>query len=135
MKNRPSTQSELLSNILNLINSQPESPSFSQISHQLRPLLLEFASETDDNVRCLEYIEYGKSPNPQAHFQSAGFKLKDKNIFLSDIMNALEDLETPPESVKNALPALTAEEWEAATRLMTVLLLLLEKPLKTVRPT
>jgi len=49
-------------------------------------------------------------------------------------MNALEDLETLPESVKNALPTLTAEEWEAATRMMTVLLLLLERPWKTVKP-
>jgi len=129
MKNRPSAQCELLSNILNLINSQPEAPSFSKISHRLSPLFLEFASETDDNVRCLEYIEYGKSSN-QANFQGTGFKLKGKDIFLSDIMNALEDLETLPESVKNALPTLTAEEWEAAT----VLLLLLERPWKTVKP-
>jgi hypothetical protein len=59
-----------------------------------------------------------------------GIKIKNKELFVSDLMNALEDMEEPPREVKEYYPDITDQEWQASTRLSTLLLLWFEKSLK-----
>jgi hypothetical protein len=129
MKARTSTQYEFLNEIIKTISSQQYvAQSWDRIGKQLGNLFLDFSSETEENVHCLEHLEYGTSSNSKTAMNRAGFKIKGKDILISDIMNALEDLDTPPDAVKEYFPELTIEEWSAATRMMTVLLL--EKEVK-----
>ena len=131
MKARTSTQYEFLNEIIKTISSQQyAAPYRDRISKQLGSLFLDFSSETEENLHCLAHLEYGTSSNSKTTLNRAGFKIKGKDILISDIMNALEDLDTPPDAVKEYFPELTIEEWSATTRMMTVLLLLLEKEVK-----
>jgi hypothetical protein len=91
-----------------------------------KQLFLAFSSETDENLDCLKYLEYGKMRDEASGKITSGIKIKNKNILISDIMNAIEDLEEIPAPVKDYFPALTKAEWQATTRVMTVLSLFLE---------
>ncbi|MEZ4730245.1 MAG: hypothetical protein R3E79_24205 [Caldilineaceae bacterium] len=51
-----------------------------------------------------------------------GLKVKGKNILVSQVLNALEDLDLPNE-VKEYYPDLTDEEWQAVTRITTIVML------------
>ena len=56
-----------------------------------------------------------------------GLKIKNKDIMVSDIINALEDMEKAPKQVKEYYPDITDEEWQASTRVSTLVFLLFEK--------
>lgn len=90
----------------------------------IKQLLLKFGSETKDNIECLNHIELTRSGD------NFGIKLKNKDIFISDIVNALEDMEDTPHEVKEYYPDITDKEWQSSTRLSTLILLLFEKSLK-----
>jgi hypothetical protein len=83
---------------------------------------LNFGSETPDNMKCAKNVEYGQGRDKSS---KSGLKIKKKNLFLSDIMYAIEDMDLPKE-VKAEYPKLTANEWEAATRMITMILIALE---------
>lgn len=90
-------------------------------SLELKKSFLEFGLETEDNVESIRHIEFGNIGN------NFGIKIKDKDVFISDIINAVEDIEDIPEEVKEYYPDLTDEEWQASTRLSTLILVLFEK--------
>lgn len=90
----------------------------------VKQLLLKFGSETEDNIESMNHIELGHSGD------NFGIKLKNKDIFISDIINALEDMEETPNEVKEYYPDMTDKEWQSSTRLSTLILLLFEKSLK-----
>ncbi len=95
-----------------------------EINDRFRSSLLDYASETPDNVASVAKIEVGKvKVNGQVH---SGLKIKEKNILLSEIMYAIEDMSLPAQ-VKDQLPQLTQEEWEAATRIIVFVLKSLEE--------
>jgi hypothetical protein len=90
--------------------------------------LFEKAPETDDNLNCRQHIEYGYvEGRDYAKGGIYGLKVKGSNLLVSDIMNVVEDLEIPPE-VHAEYASLTLMEWEAVTRLMTMILVSLESP-------
>lgn len=103
----------------------------------IKKLLVSFGSGTEDNRESMNHIELGCSNG------NFGIKIKNRNLFVSDIVNALEDMEQPPQEVKEYYPDITDQEWQASTRLSTLLLLLfeksvrekfLEKPDKEIKP-
>lgn len=91
---------------------------------ELKKFFLEFGLETQDNVESMRHIELGKIGS------DFGIKIKDKDIFISDIMNAVEDMEDVPQEVKEYYSEITHEEWQASTRVSTLILVLFEKILK-----
>ncbi len=91
---------------------------------ELKKFFLEFGLETQDNVESMKHIELGKIGS------DFGIKIKDKDILISDIMNAVEDMEDVPQEVKEYYSEITSEEWQASTRVSTLILVLFEKLLK-----
>lgn len=110
-----------------IINKEYSVRDLSKKNEKFRQMFLKFASETEENLECLEHLEYGKLKDGESEKETSGIKIKGKDILISDIMNALEDLDDIPDPVKEYYPDLTDREWHAAARLVTVLLLLLEK--------
>jgi len=99
--------------------------SLSAQSDQLMKAFLEFGSETPDNVNCYNHIEYGLTHDWRSR-AVWGLKLKGKNLLLSEVMNVVENLKLPNE-VSKEFPELTNSEWEAITRMVTMLLIALER--------
>jgi len=110
-----------------LLSSEYSEKALQQKDQIFKQLFLAFSSETSENINGLKQIEYGKVLNKASGKITFGVKIKNKNILVSDIMNAIEDLEDVPEPIKEYFPDLTHTEWQAATRVITVLLLFLEK--------
>jgi len=94
--------------------------SHSDLNANLRSAIIDFASETPDNLNCLNHIEVAAVDST-----SPSIKIIDKSIRLSDIAHALEDAALPP-SLKTALPNLTQKEWEAFARITTLIYASLE---------
>nr|WP_239157923.1 pentapeptide repeat-containing protein [Streptomyces sp. SID13726] len=97
------------------------------ITDGFRTALLTAASETPDNLSCAEHLEYGTVPGPSyaPERKRSGLKIIGTDILVSDLAWRIEDAPIP-DSVAGDLPGLTAEQWSAATRFITLLLGALE---------
>jgi len=82
--------------------------------------LLDFASETPDNLNCVERIEVGLVDD------NAALKIEGRAVLLSEIAHAIED-EPMPEALKKAFPVLNEADWAAFTRMTTLLYVLLAR--------
>jgi hypothetical protein len=102
--------------------SQKSRKNFDQ---KIRTLFLECYSETEENLNAFHCLKYGKSPNRYGP-SVLGFKVKESDILISDILNAVEDMKDIPSEIKESFPNLTYAQWDAAMRITTVLLLRLE---------
>lgn len=109
----------------NMINKEYSRQDMIRKNQEFREKFLALTSETEENVNCLKHLEYGKLTDSEAERVTSGVKIKGKDIVISEIMNAMEDIEYVPEPVKEYYPDLTNEEWQAATRFVTVMLLLI----------
>jgi hypothetical protein len=89
-------------------------------SQELMKLFLQFGSETPDNLNCFSHIEYGKVEKDLGY--EYGFKVKNKNISVVNIINYVESLNIP-EEIREAFPELTPDEWSAITRISTMVVL------------
>jgi hypothetical protein len=94
--------------------------SFPALTTSLHQAMLDFASQTPDNVDCAERMEVGVVD------ASIGLKVKGRRILFSEIAHAIEGGEIP-DALKNALPELTVPEWEAFARMTTLLYVMLER--------
>ncbi len=94
-----------------------------EMNTRFKTALLDYASETPDNVASIEKIEVGKVKIDKT--MHSGLKVKGKNILLSEIMYEIEAMPMPPE-IKEQFSKLTEEEWKAATRIMYLVLSSLE---------
>ncbi len=81
---------------------------------KLRRALLDFASETPDNLNCAERIEVGTLG------AETGLALHGRGVLLSDIAHALENAPMP-DALKGAFPDISAKDWDAFTRLTTLI--------------
>jgi hypothetical protein len=95
---------------------------FSRLSGELMLEFLRFASETPENVNCYNHIEYGvvSTSDNDYTIKTTGLKIRGK-----DVLNHFEDLDVP-ESVRNRFPELTGNEWNAITRIATMLMITFE---------
>jgi enoyl-[acyl-carrier-protein] reductase (NADH) len=94
-----------------------------EMNAQFKKTLLDFGSETPDNQESVERIEVGQVR--EGSWLHAGLQIKDKKIRLSQLMHSIESIDLP-EAIKAEYPALTREDWNAATRIMTLILISLE---------
>lgn len=92
------------------------------LTEKIREALLIFGSETPDNRACAERIEYGLSPGDGMF----GLRIAGKPIPLTGIAWALEDGPMPP-NIREKFPTLTEDGWDAATRLITLILAAFER--------
>lgn len=92
---------------------------------QLMQTFLDFGSRTEDNVNCYDHVEYGLVPAVGCRPSAYGLKLKGKDIPLVDVLHAVEDLPLPDE-IKEQVPNITSKEWEAVTRMATMVFIALE---------
>lgn len=88
---------------------------------------LRFASETPDNVNCYNHIEYGvvQKSDDDYTIKTTGLKIRGKDILVADVLNHFEGLDVP-ETVRNRFPDLTGNEWNAITRIATMLMITFE---------
>lgn len=115
MSHSPSTRERFIE----ALKSNPiASETDRQLTSKLREALLDFASETPDNINCTGLIEIGRVA------EEKGVKLRNREYLLSDIAHAMEDM-PPPDSLKTAFPDLLEKDWDAFTRLTTLIYLAL----------
>ncbi|GAA2312839.1 hypothetical protein GCM10010234_66950 [Streptomyces hawaiiensis] len=97
------------------------------LTTRFREALRTAGSETPDNLACVQRLEYGTVPGPPyaPERERSGLKIAGTDILVSDLAWRIED--TPvPATVADDHPGLTAEQWSAATRVITLLLGALE---------
>jgi len=90
------------------------------LTKSLRVALLEFGSETPDNLSCAEQIEVGTVGS------ETGLTLLGRELLYSEIAHVIEG-EPMPEALKTAFPGITDEDWDAFGRLTTLIYILLSR--------
>lgn len=111
MSNNPATRAQFLQALTSI---QAGRADLAILTADLRQALLAFASETPDNVACASQIEVGTV----AH--ELGIKFRNHNTLFCDIAHAAEELPLP-EAMKSQFPKLTNADWQAFTRMTTLL--------------
>lgn len=117
---------ELAQKILSFCKANVSDSSLSDFSEDVVGTFLAMGSKTPDNLNCAKYIEYGivkeREFGPATVY---GLKVKGKRLLLSDVMNVIENLYMPDE-IKETFPDITNSEWDAITRMITMILISLE---------
>jgi hypothetical protein len=114
--------------ILSLLKTHEEhkDKSLSRENKEIMNEFLELGSETEDNINCVNHIEYGFVDETDTHsYRTYGLKIKNTDILLSSIAHTIEDISIP-ENIKEDFPAITHEQWSAATRMITMIIFSLE---------
>lgn len=106
-----------------LMNIQMRDGDPALLTEKLRQAVLDFASETPDNIACASRFEVS------AVGQEFGIKVHDHPLLYCDIAHAVEDMPMP-ETIRTTLPDLTEADWYAFTRLTTLVYILLQRPLE-----
>ena len=106
-------------NLLDSLNNIAEKKSSSDdLLKQFSTCFLDYASETPDNLACIEQLKIIEGD------AASGLGLKNGEL-ISDIIHSAEGCEIP-EQVKMAYPKLSQDQWDAALRVMTILITLFE---------
>jgi hypothetical protein len=122
-----------LDNMVNFLDKGDYSTeSIDKFSQEIMQLFLDVCSETEDNLNCFKHVEYGKVSHTVARGQypKVGFKLKEQDILISEILNIMETLKEVPNEVKKYYPKVTYAEFRAALRMAIVLVTLFEDEIK-----
>jgi len=83
-------------------------------SKKVMQAFLFFGSDTPDNQNCMEAVHYGSAMLPEnPSFVGYGFRLRQKPIFVQDILSVVRLLSIP-QPIAGYYPALTEIEWKAA---------------------
>ena len=83
---------------------------------EFKMAFLSAGSETPDNLEAVQHFDFGIGENERGKIE--GFKASEKNIMISDVINALEGIDLPKQ-VKAFVPDLNQEDLDAALRLTT----------------
>lgn len=87
---------------------------------ELRAALLEFGSDTEDNVACADSLMIARKLEPGGR-SVTGLAIKGKEVLIADILNFAEGCEIPRE-LREQYPELAQGDWDAAMRLATLVL-------------
>lgn len=122
------SRSAFLSALFTAADQQTPVAQVQDKNETLMQALLDFGSETEDNQNCVQHMEFGIAQNSNISIPKDVYalKIRDKNILLSDIIFSGISLEMP-NSVQIDFPELTTQEWEAAIRMVSLILLALER--------
>ncbi|WP_157982408.1 hypothetical protein [Nocardiopsis sp. FIRDI 009] len=96
-----------------------------ELTRALARELLSLGSDTPDNLACASHIEYASrfTPSGPGPRPVSGLRIRGTDVPLSDVAWEIESTPLPRER----FPGLTVEQWEAATRMITLLVLALER--------
>ena len=122
--------SNLLEEILKIVKSVKDDEEFKFNYDEFRKQFLLEGSCSPNNLEAIQYIEYGKYPMTVAGEyvrDDYGFKVKDKNVSLTDIfVDVIECNDEVIKSIQKNFPELTDKETEAALRCIAILLCSME---------
>ena len=96
----------------------------SVLTIRLRHALLEFGSNTDDNVNAASRVEVGPI-DVATSLKGQGMRLTGTNIALTSVVNAAEGSPVP-QQVRKYFPNIKQEEWDAVLRVACLVLLSFE---------
>ena len=111
---------------INSIINKPSSKNLDDRKVQYETGFSAIFPETEENINCLQHIEYGGTIHEISGHAVFSLHVSKKNILLSDIMNAIEDMEEIPEEISDYFTNLVTEEWQASLRAITIILIALE---------
>lgn len=112
--------------LVRIFNSEISEKNIENLNESVMKAFLKYASETPCNLSCFNHINFGKALKPYGVSnlsEKYGFKLKNKNIFISSIVYEIENLlsEKVPDLIKEDFPEISQEDWEAVLRFMTII--------------
>lgn len=116
MSNVPTARAQLLEALNEIARGRA---STGNLTRKFCAALTGFALETPDNFTCAERIEVGTVG------ADIGLKARGQPILLSKMAHATEGVPMP-KGLESALPNITNAEWDAFTRMTTLLYVLLE---------
>ena len=117
MSDVPMTRTQLLDALMKITDSHT---SDEELTTGLHAAVLAFGSETPDNLNCVKRIEVGRVGD------KTGLKVHGPEVLFADMAHVIED-EPMPEALKAAFPDITEHDWEAFTRLTTLIYILLSR--------
>lgn len=122
MPTKNSSRETFASAINALQNNSPiEDFDVGEYDEKIRTAFIEFGTGAPDQTDLAELIEYDAVIANNLEELMYGFKVKDKEIFLSSILNRLELGEVPLQVLERH-PDITKDEWLAAMRLATAII-------------
>lgn len=120
------SQSHIISHLMQVQHQHSIQQRLQEITEQLHRDILEFGSETEDNIACTKHIEYGAIKQKRTgRVSEYGIKIRGKNLLVSDVLNTAEGSDIPPQ-VKEFIPSITQEDWDSSLRIATLILISLE---------
>ncbi|MFI6576458.1 hypothetical protein ACIBFB_11685 [Nocardiopsis sp. NPDC050513] len=110
--------------IRTLLDADPAADA-EELTRDVARALLSQGSHSPDDLGCVANIEYGSrfTPPGAGRRPLSGLRIRGTDIPLGDVAWEIESTPLPRER----FPDLTAEQWEAATRMITMLVLALER--------
>jgi len=90
-------------------------------NYRIRTTFLEDYSATEENLDIFQHIKYGKVLSFN-RWLIIGFKVKEKDVSVMDILFKVESMENIPNQVKKSFPNLTYAQLEAVLRITTIFL-------------
>lgn len=121
---------ELARLLLAACDQPPETIDPAAVTDHLRHAFLRLGSDTPDNRNAIDRIEYGLvRDRPFPPRSVLALKIRNTDVLLSEIVNSVEDLDLP-RRVGAAFPALTGQDWHAAMRMVTMVLIALEREVR-----
>lgn len=116
----------LLQHLFTLSQGHFAQSALEEKNKELIKSLLDFGSETEDNLSSCMNVEFGLVEKPELFSRKIyGLKLKDTDILISEVFHALEGIGIP-NHIRNNFPSLTKQQWDALTRIVTLILIALE---------
>ena len=115
MSDVPITRKQFLEALNEIAASQTTAQ---ELTRKLRRALLDFGSETPDNLNCANRVEVDRVES------KTGPKICGQDALFRDIAHALED-EPLPEALKEHFPEISEKDWDAFTRMTTLIYILL----------
>lgn len=100
---------------------------------RIKKAFINLSKGANDELERAEKLEFGGEIGNFPDNKNYGFKVKDKHIFISLILNLLEQVEIP-EVVSERFPDLTHDEWIACIRMATLVFMAFS-PTKPIRDT
>lgn len=103
---------------------EPGSSPWKELTEKLSHTLLNFASHSEDNLSCVNELDIGKFSQVDGTV-AAGVRVRAIGRLVSNVLWYAEGCSVP-DQVREAIPEITQQQWDACLRFVTLLLSALE---------
>ena len=97
-----------------------ERPDLDEYTRRFRKVFLAYGSETDDNLDAVGRIDVGELRDIRPAFVT-GLRSSGAGYSISEVLNTIEG-DPIPESIREEMPELTQEDYDAALRIAVLCL-------------